>query len=188
MGTAFVTQAAERFVCERAPAGPCIAEYGAEFSAFLSQEPGSERAPYLRDFAELEWCVGQVAIAVDRPPVPAEEFSRLDPNALPNTFLILQPGLLFLEARWPVDELMTLYLTETAPDQLELSSSDVQIEIRGARGQFHFTRLEAAEFIFRKSIAGCHLIGDAAEFALDSFADFDPAQALAALVAAGLII
>src|SRR5262245_35394851 len=90
MGTAFVTQAAERFVCERPPVAPCIAEYGAEFPVFLSQGLGSERAPYLKDFVELEWCVGQVAIAVDGPPVTAEEFSRIDPNVLPNTFLTLQ--------------------------------------------------------------------------------------------------
>jgi len=33
MGSAFVRQAAERFVCERPPTAPCIAEYGAEFLA-----------------------------------------------------------------------------------------------------------------------------------------------------------
>jgi Putative DNA-binding domain len=187
MGSAFVRQAAERFVCERPPMAPCIAEYGADFPAFLSQELGSERAPYLRDFAELEWCVGQVSIALDRPPVTAEQFSGIDPNMLPNTFLTVQPGLHFLEARWPVDELMTLYLTETAPDRFELPSSDVRIEVRGARGQFYLSRLDAAEFIFRKSIAGGHSIGDAAEFAMDSSADFDPGQALAALIAAQFI-
>jgi putative DNA-binding protein len=187
VGTAFLTQAAERFVCERPPAAPCIAEYGAEFPAYLSQQPGTELALYLKDFVELEWCVGQVAIALDRPPVTAEEFSGIDPNVLPNTFLTLQPGLHFLQARWPVDELMTLYLTETAPDQFELAASNVRIEVRGARGQFHFSRLDKAEFTFRKSIAGGYSIGDAAEFAMDSSADFDPGQALAALIAAGFI-
>jgi hypothetical protein len=187
MGTAFVTQAAGRFVCEQPPAAPCIAEYGSEFPAFLSREAESERAPYLTDFAELEWCVGQVAIALDCPPVTAEQFSRIDPNVLPNTFLTLQPGLHFLEARWPVDELMTLYLTETAPDRFELPSSDVRIEVRDARGQFYICRLDAAEFKFRKSISGGRSIGDATEFAMDTSADFDPGQALAALIAAGFI-
>jgi len=50
------------------------------------------------------------------------------------------------------------------------------------------SRLDAAEFTFRKSIAGGHSIGDAAEFAMDSSADFDPGQALAALIAAGFIV
>jgi hypothetical protein len=187
MGTAFLTQAAERFVCERPPAAPCIAEYGAEFPAFLSQEPRSERAPYLRDFAELEWCVGQVAIAVDRPPVTAEEFSKIDPNILLSMFLTLQRGLHFLEAGWPVDQLMTLFLTETAPDRFELPSSSIRVEVRGARGQFQLSRLDPAEFTFRKAIAGGRSIGDAAEFAMDVSADFDPGQALTALIATGFI-
>jgi hypothetical protein len=184
MGTAFLKQAAERFVCERPPAAPCIAEYGAEFPAFLSQAPGCERAPYLRDFAELEWCVGQV---VDRPPVTAEEFSGIDPNILLGTFLTLQPGLHFLEARWPIDQLMALYLTETAPDRFELPSSVIRVEVRGARGQFHLSRLDPAEFTFRRAIAGGRSIGDAAEFAMDVSADFNAGQALAALIAAGFI-
>jgi hypothetical protein len=141
----------------------------------------------LRDFAELEWCVGQVAIAVDCPPVTVEQFCRIDPNMLPSMFVTLQHGLHFCEARWPVDELMTLYLTDSAPDRFDLPSSDVRIEVRGARGQFYVSRLDAAEFTFRKSIAGGHSIGDAAEFAMDSSADFEPGQALAALIAAGFI-
>jgi len=119
--------------------------------------------------------------------VTAEKFSGIDPKALPNTFLTLQPGLHFLEARWPVAELMTLYLTETAPDRFELPSNDVRIEVRGARGQFYLNRLDGAEFTFRKSIAGGHSIGDAAELAMDTSADFDPGQALAALIAAKFI-
>lgn len=70
--------------------------------------PRTEPVPYLRDFVELEWCIGEVAIAVDHPPLEAQAFSGIDPDALPNLFLSLQPGLLFLRGEWPVDELMTL--------------------------------------------------------------------------------
>jgi hypothetical protein len=187
MGTSFVNAAAEHFVREHRPAAPCIAEYGSDFPAFCSSCPGAERAPYLRDFAELEWRVGQVAIAVDRPSLEAEHFSGIDLAVLPNVFLALQPGLCFLQARWPVDELMTLYLSDTAPDRLDLLPADVWIEIRGARGQFHMTRLGTAEFIFRKSIAEGRSIGDAAESALDVDAGFDPGQALASLISSGLV-
>jgi Putative DNA-binding domain len=187
MGTSFLFAAAERFVCEHPPAAPCIAEYGSDFSAFLSRWRGAERAPYLRDFVELEWCVGQVAIAVDGPALESEHFSRLDPDVLPSLYLALQPGLYFLQPRWPVDELMTLYLSDTAPDRLDLSPADVWIQIRGARGQFHITRLGRAEFMFRKSIADGRSIGDAAESALDLDADLDPGQALASLISSGLV-
>jgi hypothetical protein len=187
MGTSFLIAAAERFVCEHPPGAPCIAEYGSDFSAFLSRWPGAERAPYLRDFVELEWCVGQVAIAVDGPALESEYFSGFDSDVLLNLYLALQPGLYFLQPRWPVDELMTLYLSDTAPEGLNLSPADVWIEIRGARGQFHITRLGPAEFIFRKSIADGRSIGDAAGLALDFDADLDPGQALASLISSGLV-
>src|SRR5205809_8121699 len=94
---------------------------------------------------KLEWYVGKLAIAVDDTPFSIEEFSAIDPDALPNILLTLQSGLNYLNASWPVDELMTLYLTETAPDRFEFAPAEVWIEVRGARGEFHFNRLDAAE-------------------------------------------
>src|SRR6516225_9958428 len=65
IGTPSLTEAGRRFAHEHPPQAPCIAEYGAAFPGFLSKHPGAERLRYLEDFAELEWRVGQVAIAVD---------------------------------------------------------------------------------------------------------------------------
>ncbi len=116
VGTPFLLQAATRFVHERPPQAPCIAEYGAAFPEFLSQYPGAERFPYLGEFAKLEWHVGQVAIAI-------EETRSM-------------------HATWPVDELITFYLTDTAPHHFELSPIDAWIEVRGGRGEFRFARLK----------------------------------------------
>ena len=188
MGTAFMIEAAERFVRHHPPLAPCIAEYGSDFPALLPSQPGAERAPYLKDFAYLEWGIGQVAIAVDHPAMEADHLLGIGPDALPNLCLVLQPGLCFLQQGWPVDELMGVYLADTAPDRLTLSPETVSIEVRGARGQFHITRLDAAEFIFRKSITNGRSIGEAAELALDCHAGFDPGRALASLISAGLVI
>lgn len=187
VGTPFVTEAAKRYVHERPPRAPCIAEYGENFPRFLSESPGAERVPYLRGFAELEWHVGFAAIAVDHAAIAIEEFSRFDGEALPDTALILQGGLHYVHASWPIDELMKLYLTDTAPEHLELSPGDVWIEVHGARGEFRISRLDEADFIFRNSILERRSIGDAAERALNVSAAFDPGRALAVLVDAGLV-
>jgi hypothetical protein len=123
VGTSFLAEAAAHFVSKHPPQVPCIAEYGAGFPEFLSQCPGAERLPYLRDFAKLEWYVGLVSIAVD--------------NA--------SPGLHYLHASWPVDELMKFYLTDTAPDRFELLPADIWIQVRGARGEFQLNRVEPKE-------------------------------------------
>ena len=99
----------------------------------------------------------------------------------------MQPGLRYLDLEWPVDDLLKLYLTETVPDQFELTRARAWIEVRGARGEFHLNRFDRGEFTFRKSISHGRSIGDAAEHALDVGSKFDPGQALAGLIAAGLI-
>ncbi len=187
VGTPFLDEAATRFVRERPPNAPCIAEYGGDFPSFLSTWPGAERVPYLQGFAQLEWHLGHVAVAVERPAVTVREFSRIDVDVLPEAALTLQAGLRYLQASWPIDDLMKLYLTNTAPDQLSLARCDVWIEIRGARGEFQINRLDAGEFTFRKAVLEGRSIGDAAERAMESTAAFQPGRALAALATDGLV-
>lgn len=187
VGTAFISEAATKFVLEQPPRAPCIAEYGDGFPRFLSECPAAEHMPYLGAFARLEWHVGQVSIAIDQPAVSIDEFSKIDTDRLPDTLLTLQDGVRYLHTTWPVDDLIKLYLTETAPEFFNLTETNIWIEMRGARGEFHINRLDAAEFMFRQSISKGRSIGDAAERALDTNTMFDPGQALAALVDAGLV-
>jgi hypothetical protein len=188
IGTPSLTEAGRRFAHEHPPQAPCIAEYGAAFPGFLSKHPGAERLRYLEDFAELEWRVGQVAIAVDLLSISGDAFSNIALEMVPDKQLTLQPGLRYLKTSWPVDELIKLYLTETAPNQLEIAPADVWIEVRGARGEFQLNRLDAGDFTFRKFASEGRSIGEAAELALDVDKTFDPGQALAALLAGGFLV
>ena len=183
-GANFITDAATRFVHSHPPQAPCIAEYGEQFPMFLSECPAAERLAYLGAFATLEWHVGQAAIAVEEPAFEFETFSMAD---LPDKVLMLQSGVRYLQASWPVDDLIKLYLTDTAPDRFELIPADICIEVRGARGVFQINRLEAAEFIFRRSILERRCIWDSAARALDLDNTFDPGQALARLIAGGYV-
>jgi hypothetical protein len=86
-----------------------------------------------------------------------------------------------------VDELMKLYLAETAPEYLSFEPSAVWLEIRGNRGEFSLTRLAPGEFVFRQSIRQGNSIGRAAEGALDGDPNFDPGTAMTALISSGLV-
>ncbi len=187
VGEDFVTQAARIFIRLHPPEAPCIAEYGAEFPQFLASAPGAGNVLYLREFAELEWLVGQVAIAVDLAAIPLEELSAVPADLLPDLELTVQPGIRYLQAGWPIDELMKLYLAETAPESLVFEPTTVWLEIRGARGEFSVTRLDSGEFLFRQSIWRGQSIGEAAECGLKGDSDFDPGRALAAVIAGRLV-
>jgi hypothetical protein len=184
LGTRFLAEAAAAFIRECPPRVPCIAEYGIKFPDFLGQR--TPHLPYVRDFAQLEWSVGKAAIAVDQAPVDVPIFAEID--SLPDRSVTLQTGVHYLYASWPIDELLTAYLTESAPARFELIPADVWIEVRGARGKFQLSRLAEEEFVFRRWLAQGVSIGPAAERALDSNGEFDPGRALGSLLAAGLVI
>ena len=187
VGATFITQAAEAFVRASPPRVLCIAEYGDTFPDFLATMPGAERTPYLLPFMQLEWRVGQVALAIDRPAVGVGVLAALTEDAVADASVALQPGLHYLYARWPVDRLMQFFLTDSAPDQLTLDPEDVWLELRGTRGAFQMQRLEASDFIFRQALQQGAALADAAALAMDRpSGTFDASRALGLLFAEGL--
>jgi hypothetical protein len=186
LGAGWMADLARDFVHRRPPAAPCIAEYGEDFAEFLGGCAGAGRLPYLRAFAALEWRIGRVAIAIDASPLALAAFVGFQ-KELPDLPLMLQPGLHYLASDWPIDELMQLYLGDAAPDQYAFAPLGVNLEIRGARGEFQITRLEAASYRFRDALARGLTIGQASEDALGQNSGFGPGRALSALVADGLV-
>ena len=69
--------------------------------------------------------------------------------------------------------------TTTAP-------ADVLLEVRGARGAFSMSRLDAATFVFRRLLAQGSSVGNAAEQALDVDPGFDAGHSLVQVIVAGV--
>ena len=125
VGSELVTHAARSFIRRHPPSTPCIAEYGETFPGF----PGANTLPYLSQFAELEWHLGRLALATDES--PHVHCVRLD---------------------WALDELITIYLTDSQPEQFALRREEVWVEIRGLRGELQMTRLSEAEVVTRHGV------------------------------------
>lgn len=187
VGEQLVTEAFRGFVRASPPTAPCIAEYGEGFPRFLASRPEAIRLPYLQSFAELEWHLGRMAIAVERPPVAMDALAAIDPERLPDVVLQLQPGATYVAASWPVDELIRLFLAETQPERFAFDPVPVALELRGARGSFQIRRLDEATFAFRAAVADGKSIGVAAERAFAADPGLDAGRALAALVAENLV-
>lgn len=187
LGTPLLTAAALRFVRAHPPTAPCIAEYGESFPEFLSMLPETARFPYIRSFSELEWHLGQIAVAIDEPAIALGELAALDIDQLPDLTLRLQPGLRYLRSDWPVDELMKLFLSDAAPDSFALSGTKCRLELQGSRGAFNLSQLTAHDFAFRTSIAEGATVGMAAQAAIAANATFDIAAAFSSLFSTGLV-
>ena len=188
VGSAQLLEPARSFIRQRPPRAPCIAEYGRGFPDWLRTSPVANRVPYLSAFAEFDWHLGRVAVEVEQSPVEISTLAAVPPTSVPDVQVMLQPGLHYLSANWPIDELMRLFVTNTAPDRLTQSSESVWLEIRGARGDFSFHRLAESDFTFRLSLCQGGTLGASAERALGVDATFDPGPAVAGLFTAGLAV
>jgi hypothetical protein len=127
-------------------------------------------------------------LAVDEPPLHTEELAAFEPTVLPELILGLQSGLRFLEAPWPVDDLVRLHLTGAAPDRFVLQPTAVWLQVRGARGSIRIDRLDPGTFAFRSAIALGVPLGAAAEQALGIDPAFDPGGALTSLLVDDLAV
>jgi hypothetical protein len=186
-GAEVVREAAGAYARRHPPLQPCIAEYGRHFPQFLARHPRAAQLPYLASFAELEWAVGQASIAVEAPPLSWTELATRGAERLIDSDLALQPSVHYVCADWCIDELMHTYLSGVAPERFVLLDTVTLIEVRGARGTFRLTRLDAGTFAFRAALAAGRTVGEAADGALTIDAKLDPGNALRALVDAELV-
>jgi Putative DNA-binding domain len=134
VGSELVTDAATSFIREHPPSKPCIAEYGESFPQHLGAHSAAASVPYLSQFAELEWHLGRLALATDE--LANAHYVHLD---------------------WSLDELIGVYLADSAPDTFALRHEDVWLEVRGLRGTLETHRLTMDEFLAR---AAGHPLGD----------------------------
>jgi hypothetical protein len=186
LGSTLVQEAAEAHTRLHPPQAPCLAEYGAGFPAFLARRLDPARFPYVQSFGELEWHVGAVSIAVEVRAVDVRSLPQ-DALSLAAASLALQPGLRYLRADWPVDDLLKRYLSDTAPDAYELKPADRWIEVRGGRGRFEINAIAPGAWVFRSGLQRGDTVVTAADRALAVVAAFDPGAALVALLRDGLV-
>jgi hypothetical protein len=136
VGSDLVTHAATSFIREHPPSRPCVAEYGDGFPQWIGAHPAAGSLPYLTQFAELEWHLGRLALATEH-----------------------SVNVHYVHLDWALDELIGLYLTDTAPEEYALRHEDVWLEIRGLRGALQMNRLGGEEFARRVAAqpTGAHL-------------------------------
>lgn len=188
LGSASMSRLAAVFIAAHPPAAPCMAEYGADFPELLDVSEAARRHRYLRAAAELDWLLGEVAVAIDAPPLSIATLAGHPAERLPDLKLRLQPGTRYLECDWAVDDLVRLRLGGDAPDRYVLDATPVFLEIAGARGTFGIGRLDRAVFAFRAGLAGGDTIGAAVEAAFGVDSAVDAGAALASLFADRLVM
>jgi len=182
----FFAYAANAFVRAHPPRRPSLAEYGAEFPAFLADFGPCRALVYLPDVARLEWTMACVARAVERPALAPQALAGVaDAEHLTFAF---QPTIAFLASRFPIDAIWRANQPDTPDESVDLAAGPVRLEIRKRENGVGLRRLDAATFAFGATLAGWRTLGEAVEAALDADATFDLTRALADLFRDGAVV
>lgn len=186
VGTDRMIGFADALLREQPPRAPSLAEYGAGLIEVVAARR-SETPVWLADVARLDWHLGCVSVATEPASTPIAALAALPAESLMDAVLLLQPGLVLLQSDWPVDRLVHLRLGGNAPDTLSFVRERVCLQLRGGRGRFALTRLEPADYAFRRALREGRRLASAAERALAAVPDFDLSAALSRLFAEGLV-
>jgi hypothetical protein len=173
----FFAYAADAFIREHPPAGPCLVEYGAAFSEFLEGFPPCQGHPYLPDVARLEWAVHQAAQAAqvaEVRPLDRARFDAIPLDDLPALRFSTDPTLSYVSSPWPVDKIWRAHQDGAEPAELlDLSAGGACLEVRGVADGVSVRVLDPATYVLRHALAVGGMLEEAAGEALAVDPSFD---------------
>jgi hypothetical protein len=189
VGDEFFKASARAFLDANPPVQPVMAEYGREFGGFISSLPNTDRLPFLRDVAELEWWKLQAYHCRDAPVLPASALADIAPQSIMDTRLECHPALHCIISEWPIGSIWMASTsksgnTDSAQSGVDMKNGeavvitrpqiDVQVSIVAAAG---------AEFL--KLIQDGDALGTAAEQGLERDIGFNAGEHLTGLINLG---
>lgn len=173
----FFSFAAARYIRQRPPAQPCLAEYGADFADFLAAFEPVRHLHYLPDVARLEWAVNLAYHAPDA--------SRLDPAALAAVrperqeaiAFVLHPSSRLVASPYPI-ELVWRANQPEGDGVVDLGIGSSRLLVWRRELDVHVAELGAAGFAFADALAAGRSLGAAYRLAAAVEPDFDLTVAL----------
>jgi hypothetical protein len=185
----FFAYAANQYIRQEPPTGPCLFEYGASFPYFLADFPPCRELVYLPDVARLEWAIHAAWHAKEATPASPERWRGLTPDELACLRLVFAPCVSYVSSPWPIDRIWRVNQSDADPTEMvRLEGDGVRLEVRRIADNVMYRLLDAGTFAWRAALAGHRPLEEAVEAALAAAPDFDLPTALQALFAAGLVV
>jgi hypothetical protein len=187
VGEAFFRAMARDFVRGNPPETPLLAAYGDAFPDFIASFPPAAGVPYLADVARVEAARTRAYHAADADPLDARAFAAVEPERLPDCRLALHPSAAVIRSYWAVASIWAAHQDGGEPEAVDPAVPEDALVVR-IGDEVAVERLTGAGFAtFLAALADGARLGDAAAQAADETDDFDPAQALAALIGLGVV-
>ncbi len=170
----FFAYAADTFIRQHPPGGPCLVEYGAVFPEFLEGFSPCQGHPYLPDMARLEWAVHLAAQVTEVRSLDRAQLDAIPLDDLPALRFSMDPTLSYVSSPWPVDRIWRAHQEGAEPAELlDLSGGGTCLEVRGVGDGVSVRVLDPAAYALRHALAVGVTLEDAAAEALTVDSSFD---------------
>lgn len=188
VGEAWMREAGVGFARHDPPARANLLDYGEGFPGWLAAFPPAVDMPWLASLARIDWTWRDACFAPDRPPLPAEVFAHLAPEAYSATTAELHPAARFL---WFADGAPSLWLAlqdDPAPAEAELGPEPEGLLMTrpGLEVQAHV--LGPGGFALLTTCGANGSLAAAGHAALNAERDLPLGETFAQLIAAGAFV
>jgi hypothetical protein len=179
-------EVARRYIAAEPPRSPVLFEYGDSFPRFLRQIGQCCGANYLADIAALEAARTHAYHAADARPIGKDAFAAIPPEQFGNLPLKLHPSTVLLKSRFPIVSIWesnhfdgTNSVSQWMQEAALVARPDHDVQV---------WRLTDGEYEFFAALSERKTVAAAIEHAMTMASHFEPAEALATLVAVNVVI
>jgi len=130
---------------------PDLANYGADFSLYLSSNKAVNSVPYLSDVAKLEWSYHRAFHSKDESEFDINTLAKYTAEQLTNCIFLLPASHKLIQSNYPVDDIWRINQTENE-EQLILDDEPVYLFLYRKQHEIHIDKITKIEFIFLQKI------------------------------------
>ena len=189
VGDEFFKASARAFIDANPPVQPVMAEYGREFGGFLSSLPNTDKLPFLRDIAELEWWKLQAYHCENAPVLHASSLAEIAPESIMDIRLQCHPSLHCVDSDWPIGSIWTACIAEASANDNTYNQVDMRngeaVVITRPGIEVQVSRVAPAGAEFLNQMQSGETLGAAAEHGLQQDNDFNVGEHLTGLINLG---
>jgi len=148
----FFAYAADAFIRQHPPIGPCLDEYGSAFPEFLADFDACRPLPYLPDVARLEWAIHRACQAPVCEPLDPARLGSVAPSDIAQLRFLPRAGLVYVASPWPVDAIWRAHgdASQAMPD---LGSGSVRLEISPSTEGVLIRSLDPGSYALRVALS-----------------------------------
>jgi hypothetical protein len=185
VGEAWLRDAAVLFARAHPPTRPSLSDYGAGFPDWLASFPPAAEMPWLAGLARIDWACSEALFAPDLPPLGADAFAPLAPEAYGAFAAEPHPAARILWFADGAPGLWRALQAQTAPAEVALAAEPEGLLITRPDLEVRTAPLGPGVFAFLHACAAGLSLAAAGEAALTAEPDLRLAGHFAELIAAG---